>query len=364
MEEPLPGADRDRRHGLPLPGRGRLARGALAAGRRGRRRDRRVPRPTAAGTWSASTTPTPTTPAPATPARAASSTTPPTSTPSSSGSARARRWPWTRSSGCCWKSPGRRWSTPASTRPRCAGSRTGVFAGACTRTTAPAARRSPSGSRATCHRQRRQRRLRPGRLHPRPRGPGDHGRHRLLVLAGRAAPGRQALRAGRVHAGAGRRGDGAGHPGRLHRVLAASAASPPTAAASPSPRPPTAPASSEGVGLLAAGAALRRAAQRPPGPRRDPGLGGQPGRRLQRPHRPQRPLAGAGDPPGAGQRPARRRPTSTRSRPTAPAPPSATRSRPGAARHLRPGPARTGRCGSARSSPTSATPRPPPGSPA
>ena len=37
---------------------------------------------------------------------------------------------------------------------------------------------------------------------------------------------------------------------------------------------------------------------------------------------------------------------------------------PGAARHLRPGTARDARCGSARSSPTSATPRPPPASPA
>ena len=34
------GADRDRRHGLPLPRRGRLPRGALAAARRRRRRDR------------------------------------------------------------------------------------------------------------------------------------------------------------------------------------------------------------------------------------------------------------------------------------------------------------------------------------
>ncbi len=40
---PQRGADRDRRHGLPLPGRGRLPRGALAAGRRGPRRDRRFP---------------------------------------------------------------------------------------------------------------------------------------------------------------------------------------------------------------------------------------------------------------------------------------------------------------------------------
>ena len=30
--------------------------------------------------------------------------------------ARVRRWRWTRSSGCCWRSPGRRWSGPPSTR--------------------------------------------------------------------------------------------------------------------------------------------------------------------------------------------------------------------------------------------------------
>ena len=40
------------------------------------------------------------------------------------------------------------------------------------------------------HRQRGQRGLRPGLLHARPGGPGGHRRHRLLLLAGRAAPGR------------------------------------------------------------------------------------------------------------------------------------------------------------------------------
>jgi hypothetical protein len=38
--------------------------------------------------------------------------------------------------------------------------------------------------------------VRPGRLHARPRGPGRDGGHRVLVVAGRAAPGRQALRSG------------------------------------------------------------------------------------------------------------------------------------------------------------------------
>ena len=69
-----PRADRDRRHGLPLPRRRRLAArssGTLLAA--GARRDLRLPRPTAAGTSSGSTTPTPTTPAPPTSATAASS---------------------------------------------------------------------------------------------------------------------------------------------------------------------------------------------------------------------------------------------------------------------------------------------------
>ena len=87
-----------------------------------------------------------------------------------------------------------------------------------------------------------QRRLRPGRLHPRPRGAGADGRHRLLLLAGRHAPGR---------AGAAPRANATWRwpggvtvmatPGRSSSS-AASAACRPTAAASPSPPRPTAPA--------------------------------------------------------------------------------------------------------------------------
>ena len=65
-----------------------------------------------------------------------------------------------------------------------------------------------------------QRRLRPGRLRARPRGPGDHRRHRLLLLAGHPAFGGAGAAGGRMHAGAGRRGDGAGDADGLHRVLA------------------------------------------------------------------------------------------------------------------------------------------------
>ena len=85
---------------------------------------------TAAGTSSASMTPTPSTRARAIPARAASSPTPPASIPPSSGSARARHWRWTPSSGCCWKRPGRRSRMWGSTPSRCAAVETGVFAGA------------------------------------------------------------------------------------------------------------------------------------------------------------------------------------------------------------------------------------------
>ena len=89
----------------------------------GRRRDHRAARRTAAGTWSASTTQTRTTPARLRPRGRLPRRRRATSTPGSSGSARARRWPWTRSSGCCWRAPGRRWRAPGSTRVALRGSR-------------------------------------------------------------------------------------------------------------------------------------------------------------------------------------------------------------------------------------------------
>ena len=72
-----------------------------------------------------------------------------------------------------------------------------------------------------------QRRLRPGRLYPRPRGPGDDDRHRLLLLAGGDAPRLPGAARRRVHAGPGRWGDCARHP-RWHLPSSpASAVSPP-----------------------------------------------------------------------------------------------------------------------------------------
>jgi short-subunit dehydrogenase/acyl carrier protein len=62
---------------------------------------------------------------PLTPARAGLYQTWRASTRGFSGSARGKRWPWTRSSGCCWRSPGRRWSGPGSTQPHCGAARPG-----------------------------------------------------------------------------------------------------------------------------------------------------------------------------------------------------------------------------------------------
>ena len=132
----------------------------------------------------------------------------------SSASPRARRWRWTPSSGCCWKPPGRRWRTPASTRGAARQTQTGVFAGVMYQ---DYGRRRPRGEGYVDRRQ-QQRRLRPRRLRPRPRGPGDHRRHRLLLLAGGDAPGRPGAARRRVLAGPGRRRHRPRHPRRLHRV--------------------------------------------------------------------------------------------------------------------------------------------------
>ena len=128
-------------------------------------------------------------------------------------------WRWTRSSGCCWRSPGRRSSGPASTRPTLRGSRTGVFAGTNYQDySSPSHRAGPGRRGPHGHRQLRQRDVRAALLHLRARRPGGDGRHRVLVVAGGAAPGGAVAAAGGVRSGAGRRRHRDVHPGPVHRL--------------------------------------------------------------------------------------------------------------------------------------------------
>ncbi len=174
--------------------------------------------------------------------------------------------------------------------------------------------------------RRGERGVRAGGLLVRVRGPGGLGRHRVLLLAGGAAPGVRGAARGGVLAGAGGRGRGDGHADGVRRV-----------------QPPGRPRRRRAVQVLragrgrhglvggrgrgAAGAALRRAAGRPPGAGGGAGQRGQPGRRQQRPDGAERPVPAARDPPGAGRRGALARRRWTRWRRTARARRWATRSR-------------------------------------
>ena len=232
----------------------------------------------------------------------------------------------------------------------------------CRRTTGWAPRTASEGF--LLHRQRHQRPVRPRLLLLRVRRARGHGRHRVLVLAGGAAPGRPVAAGGGVLAGAGRRRHGHVQPDHVRRVQ------PP---GRPGPRRPLPVLRrlrgrhrlGRGRRRPGAGAAFRRPAQRAPGAGRGPRQRGQPGRRVQRADRAERPVPAAGDRAGAGQRAAVRRPDRRRRGARHRRPPSATRSRrrrcwpPTAATATR-----TARCCWARSSRTSATPRRRPASPA
>ncbi|MBY8848911.1 SDR family NAD(P)-dependent oxidoreductase, partial [Saccharothrix sp. MB29] len=82
--------------------------------------------------------------------RAGSSTAWPTSTPSCSASPRARRWRWTRSSGCCWRPRGSCSSAPVSPRTRCAAAAPGCSSAARPRTTRSRPSPAPPTPRGTC----------------------------------------------------------------------------------------------------------------------------------------------------------------------------------------------------------------------
>jgi acyl transferase domain-containing protein/acyl carrier protein len=170
--------------------------------------------------------------------------------------ARARRWPWTRSSGCSWRPRlGGRSSGRASTRPRpAAAATTGVFVrGASASELRPAAAR------------RRAVRTSPATSAPAPSSASLSGRiaytlglegpavtvdTSVLVIGGRAASSRlQVAAAGRVRPRAGRRRHHHVEPRVLFTEFSKQrGAGPRTDAARRSPRPPTARASPRASG--------------------------------------------------------------------------------------------------------------------
>jgi NADP-dependent 3-hydroxy acid dehydrogenase YdfG len=91
-----------------------------------------------------------------------------------------------RSSGCCWRRRGRRSSTRGSTRRRCAAPTPACSPASCTTTTASAAAHARARG-VPRHGRLGQHRARPRRVHVRLEGPGGHGRHGVLVVAGGGA---------------------------------------------------------------------------------------------------------------------------------------------------------------------------------
>ena len=246
-------ADRDRGNGLPLsPAGSRSPEGLWELVAAGATRSGSSP-PTVAGTWSACMTPIRT--------RTGTSYVARRRLPLRRRRVRRRvlRHRPARGAGdgspaaaAAGSAPGRRSKTPASTRRRCAAAGPACSWASMITDYGAASDRlrgrglegyALTGNAASVASGRVAYALRPG-------GSRADGRHGLLVVAGRAAPGVPGAAPRRVRAGAGRRCDGDGHAGHVRRVQRASAGLRPTGAASRSRDAADGTGWSEGVGVL------------------------------------------------------------------------------------------------------------------
>ncbi|GCE02637.1 hypothetical protein EHYA_10416 [Embleya hyalina] len=290
----------DRRHGLPVPGRGGLGRGVVGAGRGGRRRDRAVPDRPRLGRRHA--------------------------VRPGSGAGRQELRPGRRIPGRGDRVRRRvlrrlaaRGAGDGSPAAVVVGNRVGdVRAGGHRSHLAPRQpdrglrrdgrprlrdRRRPYAGRPggpPADRERGKRGLGPGGVHVRPGGAGGDRGHGVLVVAGRAAPGGERAAVGGMRPGPRRRGDHDVHAGLLPGVLPAARAvrgRPLQGVRGHGGRD----GRGRGRGPAPGRAAVGRPARRACDPGRRTRLGGEPGRRVERLDRAERSVAAAGDPGGAGR---------------------------------------------------------------
>ena len=200
----------------------------------------------------------------------------------SSGSRRARRWRWTRSSGCCcetaWEALEDAGIDPTSLR----GSDTGVFAGVSGTTTAPRLQRAPASSRATALTGT------PASVAVRAASPTRFGFEGPAVTVDTACSSSlvalhlacQALRQGECALALAGGVTVLADAGRVRRVQPPARAGAGRALQGVRRAAPTAPASSEGAGAAGARAAVGRARAGPRGAGGGARQRGQPGRRV------------------------------------------------------------------------------------